>query len=198
MATISGTSRPGYVWDSTDNVWYPIGTGVHTHDYIPTTLSDAKGDLLVGTADNTIGRLAVGNSGEQIVADSSTSTGLRYQAPVAVNPIINGGSDIWQRSTSSAMSSSSYTYVGADRFLYYQSGGAGTVSRQASSLEGIQYCQRLARNSGSTSTGNVVAFTNVESANSYAFAGKTVTFSFYARAGANYSAASSQMTAQLY
>ena len=28
MATISNTSRPGYVWDSTDNVWCPIGVGL--------------------------------------------------------------------------------------------------------------------------------------------------------------------------
>ena len=32
MAAISNTPRPGYVWDSTDNVWYPIGVGGHSHD----------------------------------------------------------------------------------------------------------------------------------------------------------------------
>ena len=31
MATISNTPRPGYVWDSADNVWYPIGVGAHQH-----------------------------------------------------------------------------------------------------------------------------------------------------------------------
>jgi hypothetical protein len=31
MATISNVPRPGYVWDSTDNVWYPIGVGAHQH-----------------------------------------------------------------------------------------------------------------------------------------------------------------------
>jgi hypothetical protein len=31
LATISNTPRPGYVWDSTDNVWYPIGVGAHQH-----------------------------------------------------------------------------------------------------------------------------------------------------------------------
>lgn len=34
MATISNTTKPGYVWDSTDNVWYPLGVGSHGHpDY---------------------------------------------------------------------------------------------------------------------------------------------------------------------
>ena len=31
MATISNTPRPGYIFDSTDNCWYPIGTGIHSH-----------------------------------------------------------------------------------------------------------------------------------------------------------------------
>jgi hypothetical protein len=31
MATISNTPRPGYIWDATDNVWYPIGIGAHQH-----------------------------------------------------------------------------------------------------------------------------------------------------------------------
>jgi hypothetical protein len=42
---------------------------------------DAKGDLLAGTADNTIGRLAVGTNDQVLVADSSTSTGLKWAAP---------------------------------------------------------------------------------------------------------------------
>ena len=39
---------------------------------------DAKGDLLAGTADNTIGRLAVGTNGQFLTADSSTATGLAW------------------------------------------------------------------------------------------------------------------------
>ncbi len=31
MGVISNTPRPGYVWDATDNVWYPIGVGAHQH-----------------------------------------------------------------------------------------------------------------------------------------------------------------------
>jgi hypothetical protein len=87
MATISNTPRPGYVWDSTDNVWYPIGVGGHGHtDYITQatavnpTIIDAKGDIITATAADTPARLAVGNNGESLVADSSTSTGLRYRS----------------------------------------------------------------------------------------------------------------------
>jgi hypothetical protein len=80
MATISNTPRPGYVWDVTDNVWYPIGVGGHSHSEIAKTIADAKGDLIVGTAADTVDRLAVGNNGETLVADSSASTGLRYRS----------------------------------------------------------------------------------------------------------------------
>jgi len=48
---------------------------------------DAKGDLLVGTADNTVGRLAVGTDGFILQADSGAATGLAYSAgiPVVLN-----------------------------------------------------------------------------------------------------------------
>lgn len=41
---------------------------------------DAKGDLLAGTADNTIGRLAVGSNGQVLTADSTAATGLKWAA----------------------------------------------------------------------------------------------------------------------
>ena len=50
---------------------------------------DAKGDLLVGTADNTIGRLAVGTNGYTLVADSAETTGLKWAA-VSTSPSFVG------------------------------------------------------------------------------------------------------------
>jgi hypothetical protein len=85
MATISNTPRPGYVWDATDNVWYPIGVGGHGHpDYITQatavnpTIIDAKGDLIAGTAADTVSRLAVGTNGQYLKADSTAGTGLAW------------------------------------------------------------------------------------------------------------------------
>lgn len=44
------------------------------------TLVDAKGDLLVGTADNTIARLAVSATNGQVLAvNSATASGLQWQ-----------------------------------------------------------------------------------------------------------------------
>ena len=44
---------------------------------------DAKGDLIAGTADNTVARLAVGANGTTLVADSSTATGLKWDTPAS-------------------------------------------------------------------------------------------------------------------
>jgi hypothetical protein len=198
MATISNTPRPGYVWDVTDNVWYPIGVGGHSHSEIAKTIVDVKGDLIVGTAADTVDRLAVGNNGETLVADSVASTGLRYSAtPSASNPVINGAMQVWQRGTTSADSAGSpYT---ADRWQMFRSGVAGaTTTRQVTgdttNLPSVQYCARVQRNSGNTAVNGIFFAQTVESLNSIPFAGKTVTVSFYARAGANYSSASSVLS----
>jgi hypothetical protein len=83
MATISNTPRPGYVYDSADAVWYPIGTGTHSHSEIASTIVDAKGDIIAATAADTVSRLAVGANDTVLTADSSTATGLKWAAPAA-------------------------------------------------------------------------------------------------------------------
>ena len=47
------------------------------------TAIDAKGDLVVGTGADTFSRLAVGTNGYTLVANSSTATGLEWQAPAS-------------------------------------------------------------------------------------------------------------------
>lgn len=49
--------------------------------YIANSLVDAKGDLIVATADNTVTRLAVGTTNNHVLlVDSSTATGLKWAA----------------------------------------------------------------------------------------------------------------------
>jgi hypothetical protein len=124
---------------------------------------------------------------------------LRYTAgnPIS-NPIINSCFDIAQRGTSIALSNQAqYTL---DRWFTF-SVPASTTSRQATgdttNLPFIQNCIRVQRTAGNTSTGAIYIFQAVETANSIPYAGKTITFSFYARKGANYSAASSILSALL-
>ena len=45
---------------------------------IAKSLVDAKGDLLVATAADTVARLAVGSNDQVLTADSSTASGLKW------------------------------------------------------------------------------------------------------------------------
>jgi hypothetical protein len=133
------------------------------------------------------------------IADQQDNLGGAVAPFVAgKNGIINGGFDIWQRGTSIA-NDATYTKYCADRFQINRAGLATgvTVSRQSSSLTGIQYAARVQRDSGNTNTGAIYFLTALETADSYKFAGQAVTISFYARAGANYSSASSALSVRL-
>jgi hypothetical protein len=158
----------------------------------------AKGDLY--TYSTVPAKLAVGNNGDTLLADSSQTTGLRYNPQNALaNPVINSGFDIWQRGTSIA-ATAAYLY-NADRWLFVRGGFAtgATISRQTTSdttnLPNIQYAARVQRNSGNTSTAFLELSQTIETANSLPFVGKTVTLSFYARKGANYSETNSILVA---
>ena len=57
---------------------------------INTEIIDNKGELIVGTADNTVGKLAVGVNTQAIVADSTTATGLKWADVPDMNLTIMG------------------------------------------------------------------------------------------------------------
>jgi hypothetical protein len=123
--------------------------------------------------------------------------------PNASNPVINSALNTWQRGTSISIAASSVSQYSADRW-YTGTGAsqAATVSRQVTgdttNLPFIQYCARVQRNSGQTGTADYGIFQSFETINSIPFAGKTVTYSFYARAGANFSATSNALRARVY
>jgi sulfur carrier protein ThiS len=67
---------------------------------IPNTVMDAKGDLIVGTAADTVGKITVGTNGQYLQADSSTATGLTwstvtgYSAPTLGSTSIASGATV--------------------------------------------------------------------------------------------------------
>lgn len=106
------------------------------------------------------------------------------------NVLINGAMTVYQRNASSTTSTASS--FACDRWNNFRGGAVSgiTVSRQTAGLTGFQYCSRIQRDSGNTATNALYFVQNVESINSIPLAGKQVTLSFWARAGANYSASS--------
>lgn len=59
---------------------------------IPKSLVDAKGDLLLGTADNTVARHAAGSNGQTVIFDSAQSDGVKnVDATRVIRVIVDGG-----------------------------------------------------------------------------------------------------------
>ena len=144
-----------------------------------------------------VGDYVVDQTGAMYVCTVAGTPGTWQLSGVSVNEnvagknfIINGGMDIWQRGTSFALSSA--LAYSADRWCSYSS-SAITVSQQTSGLTGFQYALRMQRTSGSTTTSYSQILYNAESKNSYPLAGQTVTLSFWAKAGANFSGASNNI-----
>jgi hypothetical protein len=119
------------------------------------------------------------------------------------NAFYNSGFEIAQRGTS-------FTGLGAvdqtlDRWVYWATTGGQSnyASRQSAGNlsvtpnQVIRYCGRFGRTAGSTNTGGRQVFQTLETSDSIRFAGKTVTVSFYARKGADYSQSSSQLAFDL-
>jgi len=151
---------------------------------IQNSIVDAKGDLIAASANDTPARLAVGNNGETLVADSSTSTGLRWQGDYAAgkNKIINGNLDNWQRGTS--LVGAGYL---ADRFQAVVTTTTITQSQQAFTAGAApvagyesQYFYRAVTVSGGTAGSRALVQQPIEDVRT--FAGQTVTVSFYAKA----------------
>ena len=147
-----------------------VPTWTTTADVTPRT---TKGDLFTFTTVDA--RLGVGNNGESLVADSSTSTGLRYQGSIAAgrNFIINGGMDVWQRGTT-GFGTSTGTYT-ADRWVL---GSSSTTVTRDTDVPVSPYFNYSLKMVG-TSDNSLIQ--RVESANSTLLAGQTITFSFYAK-----------------
>jgi hypothetical protein len=161
-------------------VWYPIGTGTHGHpDYITAasainpTIVDAKGDIIAATAADTPARLAVGNSGETLVADSSAATGLRYTQTGLSNPIINGGMDVWQRGTSFTVANNVYLM---DRWV--NTGNTSLTVTRDTDVPTTPYFNYSAKLVG---TGTQSIAQRIESAESTKLIGQVVTISLYAK-----------------
>jgi hypothetical protein len=182
-----GAGEIGY---ETDTGNFKIGTGAAAWASLAYFNKDpltTKGDLY--TFSTTDARLAVGANGETLVADSSTSTGLRYQGNFAAgkNKIINGDMSVSQRGTTFTIVANAYTL---DRFSYDLATAipTGTVTQQTftpgtAPVAGYE-AQSFMRTTITANLGCTTFETRQKIEDVRTFAGQTITFSFYAKADA--------------
>ena len=134
MATISNTPRPGYVWDSTDNVWYPIGVGAHQHTnaadtsaVIPKALTTTTGDIIYASAANTPARLGVGSTGQVL----NVSSGVPAWTTPGMTLITRSSfSNVASATFDSVFSSTYKTYIVNIEQLYSPSGNNDSSQMQ--------------------------------------------------------------------
>jgi len=157
---------------------------------LPVKANYAAGDILTATNMNDL-------------SGTFNSVATSYGNAAGKNEIINAAMQVWQRGTSIAVTSGIAQVYTADRWWYANaaSGMSGTVSRQATNdttnLPFIQYCARVQRTAGNTNTTNQYFAQDIETINSIPFAGKTITVSWYARKGADYSSSGSALSYQV-
>ena len=84
-------------------------------NYVAKAIVDAKGDLIAGTASDTVSRFAVGTNGQILSANSATATGLQWINPASTLIVSNTmpaspvAGDLWFDTTTGRM------------FVYYDS-----------------------------------------------------------------------------
>jgi hypothetical protein len=109
--------------------------------------------------------------------------------------------DIVQRGTNFPITLNTTTYT-LDRWCARRGANGETITQQDTSdntnLPFLKKCLRIQRNSGDTTTTLMSISQSLETINSTLFAGKTITVSYYARRGANYSATSNAFNCDVY
>ena len=119
------------------------------------------------------------------------------------NALIGGdaSTNLWQRGTAGTSQTTSVLYGGPDRWAYWSGAStAVTVLRGNTAADlptSYQYDFQMQRTSGQTGVVQTCMLQEVESVNSYQFAGQTAELDFHASTGSNYSAASANMTAYI-
>ena len=185
-------TSPNYSWPEPDNTDLvkngalairTMGNAIDTTmaTMTPKSTYTAKGSIAAATGASTPANLSVGNNGETLVADSSTSTGLRYQGHIEAgkNFLNNGAMDVWQRGTSFTNGG----IYGPDRWYLDVSAATTTWARETTIIPtGCQYSLKATQ---ATAASTVVIAQTIEKLNAVALAGQTISLSAYVAASAS-------------
>ena len=112
------------------------------------------------------------------------TTTAAVDVPTTRNLIINGAMEVAQRGTSHTTAAQTYLL---DRFYTYCASSGKTISQTSNAPDGFRKSIKLQRDNGSSTTNPVYFSQPCESSACVGFAGQTITLSFYARKGANFS-----------
>lgn len=120
------------------------------------------------------------------------------------NILIGGDAttNLFQRGTTGSSVTTTITYGGPDRWAYWSgTSTAMTVSQDTTAADlpssSFKAAFKMARTSGQTGVVQVCMMQEVETANAYTLQGQTAEIDFHAVAGANFSAASSNLVVVL-
>ena len=160
-------------------------------------------NAVIGSASSTQFTVISSATGTTTGTGTAVTTGTWQLSGVPINEniagknfVINGGMDIAQRGTSQTFTAG--PAYSLDRWTFNCSAATSiTTSQISSGLTGIQYAMRTQRTSGNTSTPLILIANALETKNSIPIAGQTVTFSFWARAGSNWSVTGNAFNASL-
>lgn len=101
-----------------------VTVSLDTTAVIQPTIVDAKGDLIAGTAADTVARLGVGANDTVLTADSSTATGLKWATPSSGGETLISTTSITSGNSNTTINSIPSTYNRL-RLLYVVSTGSG-------------------------------------------------------------------------
>jgi hypothetical protein len=185
----------GYVYNATRNVWdikLPSDNNIEDLNNVNLT-SPANGQALVynTTSSNwvnqnqTFSGLTDTSFASPVTGDSLVYSGTNWvNGPRSGNAIINGDFGIWQRGASfTGITSAVYT---SDRWTAGRNSAIGglDVTRSTDAPDGFNFSVKLQRVADNTSELSILLGQRLEGVGKR-FAGQTITYSFYAKLGAN-------------
>jgi hypothetical protein len=130
-------------------------------------------------------------------SDTALGTSVTVDVPTARNLIINGAMEVSQKGGGSHTTSAQTYWI--DRFYTFTHASAGrTISQSSNAPDGFRKSIKLQRDSGSSDVNVQYLSQPAESASCVGFAGKKITLSFYARAGADFSPTSDNISVSVY
>lgn len=114
QAVVSGvdSTEIGYLDGVTSAIQTQLNSKIGQATAINPTLIDAKGDLIVGSAADTVARLAVGTNDHVLTADSSATNGVKWAAlPAGGSMTLLSTTTLSGASTSISITPTGYTYI---------------------------------------------------------------------------------------